>query len=504
MLGRCIAKARLNKQHKSLTNLYSLSHLTRTIPTIHHCNIRLIQSIIHNNTYKCIKSSFNPSYNRPLFNKLPYFNPLQIFNKRSFSLPEHEVIGLPALSPSVEESKIVSWKANEGDFISADTAIASVQTDKAELDWMVTDDVYLAKILLEPNIQVPVGTPACIFVEDKSHINAFKNYSSNTATTTTTTTESQTISTPTPPSPSQPSQSTVDTSKYPDHRIEGMPALSPTAIDGALVEWLVKEGDMIEEGTGIAEIQTDKSVVTWTSTDEAYIAKLLVPVAPDNKLLVGTPLAIIVDEKNDISAFKDYIVGATPTPTPTPIPTKSESKKDTSETASSAGRQPSIQFRHGVTDTPTPKQTIDGSFNSKIFASPYAKKLAKEMNISLDNIGIPTGPNNRIVAADIIKASQQQQQQQQAIDVFSSNDRSYEDIAVSVMREIIGQRLSESKFTSPHFYVTMECLMDNLIAIREECNMDEDNKISINDFIIKACAYALRDTPNCNVGWIIK
>eukprot|EP01084_Bolivina_argentea_P100803 180871_1 len=101
-----------------------------------------------------------------------------------------------------------------------------------------------------------------------------------------------------------------------------MPALSPTAIDGALVEWLVKEGDMIEEGTGIAEIQTDKSVVTWTSTDEAYIAKLLVPVAPDNKLLVGTPLAIIVDEKNDISAFKDYIVGATPTPNP--IPTKSE------------------------------------------------------------------------------------------------------------------------------------------------------------------------------------
>ena len=91
-----------------------------------------------------------------------------------------------------------------------------------------------------------------------------------------------------------------------------MPALSPTAVDGAIVEWLVKEGDMVEEGTGIAEIQTDKSVVTWTSTDEAYVAKLLVPASPDNKLPVGTPLAVFVDESKDVGAFKDYVVGAAP------------------------------------------------------------------------------------------------------------------------------------------------------------------------------------------------
>ena len=90
--------------------------------------------------------------------------------------PEHEVVGLPALSPSVETSTINEWKKKEGDFVEADTVIASVQTDKAEVDWSVVDDVYLAKILLPSGQQVPVGTPAAIFVEDKKDVAAFKDY----------------------------------------------------------------------------------------------------------------------------------------------------------------------------------------------------------------------------------------------------------------------------------------------------------------------------------------
>ena len=107
-----------------------------------------------------------------------------------------------------------------------------------------------------------------------------------------------------------------------------MPALSPTAVDGAIVEWLVKEGDMVEEGTGIAEIQTDKSVVTWTSTDEAYVAKLLVPASPDDKLAVGTPLAVFVDDAKDVAAFKDYVAGAAQAAAPpsTPPPVKHQSE----------------------------------------------------------------------------------------------------------------------------------------------------------------------------------
>ena len=109
----------------------------------------------------------------------------------------------------------------------------------------------------------------------------------------------------------------------PEHNVEGMPALSPTAVDGAIVEWLVKEGDMVEEGSGIAEIQTDKSVVTWTSTDEAYVAKLLVPASPDDKLAVGTPIAVFVDEEKDVAAFKDYVAGPIPAAAPSePAPVK--------------------------------------------------------------------------------------------------------------------------------------------------------------------------------------
>ena len=92
-------------------------------------------------------------------------------------VPDHEVVGLPALSPSVETSKIVEWKKKEGDFVEANEAIAVVQTDKAELDWQVTDDVYLAKILLEPGETVPVGTDCCIFVDNESDIAPFANYS---------------------------------------------------------------------------------------------------------------------------------------------------------------------------------------------------------------------------------------------------------------------------------------------------------------------------------------
>ena len=116
-------------------------------------------------------------------------------------MPPHEIIGLPALSPSVEESKIVAWKKQEGDFVEADEAIASIQTDKAELDWLVTDDVYLAKILLQPGDTVPVGTPTCIFVEEADMVAAFKDYQPSSA-------ESAASSSAAPATPPPPSSTT--------------------------------------------------------------------------------------------------------------------------------------------------------------------------------------------------------------------------------------------------------------------------------------------------------
>ena len=138
--------------------------------------------------------------------------------------------------------------------------------------------------------------------------------------------------------------------------------------------------------------------------------------------------------------------------------------------------------------------------------------MAAELGITLDKVGTASGDMGRIVAADVIKASQsqpaptadtQKPATPQPVRIISG-DRTYEDIPVSMMREIIGKRLSESKFTSPHFYVTMECLMDSLMKTRAEMNDGEENKCSVNDFIIKACGKALRDVPDCNVGWIVE
>ena len=171
--------ARLNAKERLCTKFCSPSHLQqRTLPLIHQYNhnIRSIQTLInHSNTISPFKSSYHHHQN--IHNNYS----LYYCNQRSFSLPDHEVIGLPALSPSVEQSKIVAWKKNEGDLVEADEAIASVQTDKAELDWQVTDDVYLAKILLQPGEEVPVGTPACIFVEEAEHVAAFKDYTPGAA-----------------------------------------------------------------------------------------------------------------------------------------------------------------------------------------------------------------------------------------------------------------------------------------------------------------------------------
>merc|ERR1719203_1619107 len=131
------------------------------------------------------------------------------------------------------------------------------------------------------------------------------------------------------------------------------------------------------------------------------------------------------------------------------------------------------------------------------------------MGLSLNQIETASGYNGRIIASDVLKSKPpkpQKQAQSAAVStpkpVIISSDRSFEDVPVSVMREIIGQRLSDSKFSAPHFYVTMECEMDKLMAMRAEINSDENVKISVNDFVIKACASALRANPECNVGWI--
>jgi len=402
--------------------------------------------------------------------------------------------------------------------VEADDAIASVQTDKAELDWQVTDDVYLAKILLAAGEQVPIGTPACIFVEEAQDVAAFKEYQVGATVSS---------APPTPPPTTAAAAPPISSGNYPEHNVEGMPALSPTATDGAVVEWLVKEGDKVEEGTGIAEIQTDKSVVTWTSTDEAFVAKLLVPVSPDTKLAVGTPLAVFVEDVKDVSAFKDYVPGtAAAVDTSAPSSTSSGAA---SPPPSGSHRQPSIQFRYGVRPTRTQNNNTypssDTTFVSgtgpggRVAASPYARKKARELGIALDAVGGGSGPRGRIVVDDVVAASKTSTASAtgtvtETASAGSSgkiamptasfvSDRSYEDIAVSAMREIIGKRLSESKFSAPHFYVTMECEMDSLLRARQEMNADEDIKISVNDFVIKACAAALRATPDCNVSWVV-
>jgi pyruvate dehydrogenase E2 component (dihydrolipoamide acetyltransferase) len=425
---------------------------------------------------------------------------------------------MPALSPSVERSKIVEWKKAEGDAVGEDEAIASIQTDKAELDWRVTDDVYLAKILLPAGIEVAVNDPVAIFVEDKAHVAAFKDYKIGQSDAGTPPADA-----PSSPAPSSSGAAPASSKPAPQikaaYEVHGMPALSPTATEGAVVEWLVKEGDHISEGMDVAQIQTDKSAVSWAAIDDGYVAKLLVPADANNKLEVNAPIAVFVENKADIAEIQaidaSFFLGGAQGGD-SGASAASPASEGSAAAAAASGRTPSIHFRHGD------RQAGDAS-GDRVFASPYAKKIAADLGIDLNAVGAGSGERGRITEADVRAFSAKAPAKAAkavgggaapakaaavapvpSIAPIGQTDRSHVDEPASTMRQVIAKRLSESMHNSPHYYVSVDCEMDALIKLRKEINGDgkEGYAVSVNDFIVKAAALALRDVPECNVSWL--
>ena len=266
---------------------------------------------------------------------------------------------------------------------------------------------------------------------------------------------------------------------YPEHTVISLPALSPTMETGNLVEWKKKEGDFVGNEP-IAVVETDKSTMDWEFTDEGYLAKILVE--PSEGLNVGDPLAIMVEEEADIAAFKDYVLEAAPATEAAPSPAAPPAPAAAPATPSVAPGA-SAPVQSGV---PTPP-------GSRVVASPFAKSIAASEGVTLGNVQ-GTGPNQRIIAADVMNAPRGGAQQSTA---------SFEDIPHSNIRKVIAQRLTQSKQQIPHYYLTIDVRMDKLQAVRSGLNKEADGayKLSVNDFVIKACGLALKKTPACNSSW---
>ena len=262
-----------------------------------------------------------------------------------------------------------------------------------------------------------------------------------------------------------------------------MPALSPTMTDGVLQKWLVKVGDKVKAGDLIAEIETDKATMEVEAVDEGTITNILVKEGTEG-VVVNSPIAILDgnanDEKDNIeNNSKDHKSPDADTKmkvssTENRISLKSE------KGTKSLGQQPS-----------TPEKYIKK--DSNVLASPYAKKLSKEQNINLSNIE-GSGPGGRVIKRDFEKSHKQDKQ-------FITSSK-YEIAEPSSIRKIIAERTTQTKNTVPHFYLTIESKVDNLLKLRKIINEQNlNNKISINDILVKALAIAQHNNPETNVSW---
>ena len=274
-----------------------------------------------------------------------------------------------------------------------------------------------------------------------------------------------------------------------------MPALSPTMEEGTLAKWLVKEGDRIQSGDLIAEIETDKATMEFEAVDEGIIGKLLVTEGSEG-VKVNSPIAIILDDGEDLEVqeTKDITLQVEP-------------KEQTVISAAPL-------------ETKNPLTGVAQTSSLRIFATPLARRLAKENGVDLGSIN-GSGPHGRIVKNDILNInalSPIANQETLEDPVLRTNtvqasgssvknlyaDREFKEIPLNSMRKTVATRLTEAKQNIPHFYLRKEIKIDELLQVRSRLNAhlaERNNKLSINDFIIKSCALALQSVPMANAVW---
>jgi pyruvate dehydrogenase E2 component (dihydrolipoamide acetyltransferase) len=266
-----------------------------------------------------------------------------------------------------------------------------------------------------------------------------------------------------------------------------MPALSPTMEEGTLAKWLVKEGDTVESGDVMAEIETDKATMEFEAVDEGIIGKILVPEGSSG-VKVNEIIAILLDDGEDVSNIEVQ---------------EPENKQDIIEKINTVENKPSIKLENS-------NKNLN---KERVFATPLARRIAKSNSLELKNIK-GTGPYGRIVKADVESKNISYLEKPATLSMTSSTttetikdiykDRHFSEIALDGMRTVIANRLTEAKQTIPHFYLRRSVSLDKLLMIRTEMNdglADKGIKISVNDFIIKASSLALQDIPQANVVW---
>ncbi|XP_063799310.1 LOW QUALITY PROTEIN: dihydrolipoyllysine-residue acetyltransferase component of pyruvate dehydrogenase complex, mitochondrial [Pseudophryne corroboree] len=421
--------------------------------------------------------------------------------RRWYSLPPHQKVPLPALSPTMQMGTIARWEKKEGEKINEGDLIAEVETDKATVGFESLEECYMAKILVaEGTKDVPIGAVICITVDKPELIDAFKNYTLDSAVPASSTPVApHAASRPTTPPPAVQAPG----STYPTHMKIVLPALSPTMTMGTVQKWEKKVGEKLSEGDLLAEIETDKATIGFEVQEEGYLAKILIAEG-SRDVPLGTPLCIIVEKESDIGSFADYKESAVAL----------DIKPQPAPSTPAAGLPQAPPVTAAASPTPSSAPAVS---KGRVFVSPLAKKLASERGIDTKQVK-GTGPDGRITKKDIesfIPPKAVPAPAAAAPPTLTATPSSpavaavptgvFTDVPISNIRKVIAQRLMQSKQTIPHYYLSIDVNMGEIVQLRKELNevTKSDNiKLSVNDFIIKASALACVKVPEANSSWM--
>jgi pyruvate dehydrogenase E2 component (dihydrolipoamide acetyltransferase) len=405
-----------------------------------------------------------------------------------------EVINMPRLSDTMEEGTVAKWLKKEGDKIEEGDILAEIETDKATMEFESFYEGTLLHIGIAEGETAKVDSLLAIIGEKDEDISDLLNGKESTAGKTSDSDkeeereEKEEDNSEENKKEDSENESDEEASQELPEGVEviTMPRLSDTMEEGTVASWLKKEGDKVEEGDILAEIETDKATMEFESFYTGTLLKIGIQEGETAK--VDALLAIIGPKGTDVSGISEV---------------KPKSKSSTAK--KSADKEEKIQEKPSEEKTETKKEavattetkSVTAKDGGRIFASPLAKKLAEERNISLLHVQ-GSGDNGRIVKRDIENF---QPGTGAAAAYTPVGEEQFEEVKNSQMRKTIAKRLGESKFTAPHYYLTIELDMDHAIAARNAINADPDVKISFNDMIIKACAMALRKHPQVNSQW---
>ncbi|GGW24109.1 pyruvate dehydrogenase complex dihydrolipoamide acetyltransferase [Arenibacter certesii] len=401
-----------------------------------------------------------------------------------------EVINMPRLSDTMEEGTVAKWLKQVGDKIEEGDILAEIETDKATMEFESFNEGVLLHIGIQEGDTAPVDSLLAIIGEEGEDISSLLNSSSETKEDKEDK-EDEVVET----AEEEKKEDSGDTAGIPEGvEVVKMPRLSDTMEEGTVATWLKQVGDEVEEGDILAEIETDKATMEFESFYSGVL--LHIGIQEGETAPVDAVLAVIGPKGTDVEAV--LASGG-----------KAASKKE--EAPKEASKHSTADASTDESDTPAANE------GQRIFASPLAKRIAEEKGVDLRDVK-GSGDQGRIIKRDIEEYQPTPKSAERAV---SSEEKAgaaksttpaapinlpvgeerVEEVKNSQMRKVIAKRLGESKFTAPHYYLTIEVDMDSAKASRVQINSLPDTKVSFNDMVVKACAMALKKHPQVNTTW---